>query len=311
MPHLKASAIALLLPLLFSSVIAEDVKLVGCDDVGCPPYYDSDRCTVENTTFIGVGVSPIPDVPLELEGFSLVKAVNVSATPVQFNGSRVRPFRSFYYLGTPEHTETSSLSGCAVIFNDPPVNKFTPPSGSDTFAATGTCADVIQQTCIDTIKQRARNAASRAGGNANACSALEQELKKDDFSGCSSFAGHGTSLGNFTVKSIGDLHAARNSSDCWPVQRKSDGLMQIAEVISNGSSSRAGDLYSEAYKITPVVTVFLGGNDSLVSNTTSQMTCLKMVSHRHYPYRAEDSAAALRGGWLAVTIATLVGIVVM
>ncbi|EFE40040.1 hypothetical protein TRV_05256 [Trichophyton verrucosum HKI 0517] len=235
MPHLKTSTIALLLPLLFSPVNAEDVKLVGCDAVGCPPHYDSDRCTVENTTFIGVGVSPIPDVPSELKGFSLVKAVNVSATPVQFNGSRVRPIRSFYYLGTPEHTETNSLSGCAVIFNDPPANKFTPPSGADTFAATGTCADVIQQKCIDTITQRARDAANRAGGNANACNALDRELKKDDFSGCSLFGGHGTSLGNFTIKSIGNLHAARNSSDCWPVQRKSDGLMQIAEVISNVS----------------------------------------------------------------------------
>ncbi|EZF22355.1 hypothetical protein H112_04804 [Trichophyton rubrum D6] len=211
----------------------------------------------------------------QLKGFSLVKAVNVSATPVQFNSSRVRPIRSFYYLGTPEHTETNSLSGCAVIFNDPPANKFTPPSGADTFAATGTCADVIQQKCIDTITQRARNAANRARGNANACNALE------------------------------------NSSDCWPVQQKSDGLMQIAEVISNGSSSRAEDFIGEAYKITPVVTVLLGGNNnSLVHNTTSQMTCLKMVSHRHYPY-SENSAADLRGGWLAVTIATLIGIVVM
>ncbi|EFR03379.1 hypothetical protein MGYG_06378 [Nannizzia gypsea CBS 118893] len=135
MPHLKASAITLLLPLLFSPVFAEDVKLVGCDDVGCPPYHDSDRCTVENTTFIGVGVFPIPDVPSELEGFSLVKAVYVSATAVQVNGSRVRPFRSFYYLGTPERTQANGLPGCATIFNDPPANKFRTSHGIDTFAA--------------------------------------------------------------------------------------------------------------------------------------------------------------------------------
>ncbi|KAK2836073.1 hypothetical protein FQN49_006708 [Arthroderma sp. PD_2] len=317
MLHLRASTIALL-PLLFSPIFANDTKLVGCDEVGCPRHRSNDRCTVEDTTFIGVGVSPISNTPSE--GISLVKAVNVSVTPVQVNGSQEYPFRSFYYLGTPENIKAGDLSGCAIIFNNPPSKVFEYPmkegkvgdtllNRTDTLAATGTCSDVIEQSCLDTITQRARDAANNANGNA--CQALEQELKKDDFRGCSSFRrGQGsTSLGNFTIKSIRDLHAVRSSSDCWPVQRKSDNLMQIAEVISNGSSSRAEDIYQEAYKITPVLTVF-GGDDGLVDSFSSQITCLKMVSHTHYPEGdgAEDSAAALGGSWLIAAVAALVGI---
>ncbi|KAK2871920.1 hypothetical protein FQN49_002697 [Arthroderma sp. PD_2] len=315
MLDLKASTIAFLLPLLLSPIFAEDVKLVGCDDVGCPSNRGTDRCRVEDITHFGVGVSPIPNVPSELEGFSLIKGVNNSITPIQVNGSQEYPFRSFYYLGTPANTEANELSGCAIIFNNPPSKLFEYPKEggrTDTLAATGICSDVIEQSCIDTITQRARDTAND-NTDRNACNALEQELQKDDFSECSSFGGQGTSLGNFTIKSIGDLHNIRNSSDCWPVQQKSDNLLQIAEVISNGSSSRREDIYREAYKITPVLTVFVGGNNSLVNSTSSQMTCLKLVYHDQDPEEdgsggSASAAAALGGSWLITTVAVLVGI---
>lgn len=70
-------------------------------------------------------------------------------------------------------------------------------------------------------------------------------------------------------------------------------------------------LIEEAYKITPVLTVFTGGNDSLVGRTSSQMTCLKVVTDED-PSEDEDgsegSAATLRGSWFAATVAVLVGI---
>ena len=41
-------------------------------------------------------------------------------------------------------------------------------------------------------------------------------------------------------------------------------------------------MYREAWKITPVLTVFVDkGNNSLVNRTSSQMTCLKVVTEEN------------------------------
>jgi hypothetical protein len=75
----------------------------------------------------------------------------------------------------------------------------------------------------------------------------------------------------------------------------------------------ANALIQEAYKITPILTVFIGGNESVIEHTSSQITCLKVVTEED-PSDDEDSsessATALRGGWLTVTIAVLVGFVI-
>lgn len=241
MSKLKPSTLALLLPLFLSPILAENADLVGCNEVSCPQDGADDRCTVEDDTFLGVGVSHIPDVPSTLEGFSLVKGVNVSAGMAgKDNDKPTRPFTSVYYLGVPEEADTEDLSGCAVIFNNPPEKKFKGPelegseNGTDTRAATGTCSDVIEQRCIDTIAQRARNITDDSNGNT--CDALERGLKENSFDGCSGFGGQGNSLGNFTVRPLEDLNTVRNSSDCWPIQQKSDRLMKIADVTSHVSA---------------------------------------------------------------------------
>ena len=118
MSQLKPSTLALL-PLFLSLIIAENADLVGCNEVSCPRNGADDRCTVEDETFLGVGVSHIPDVPTALEGFSLVKGVNVSAGMAgKDNDKPTRAFTSVYYLGMPEEADTEGLSGCAVIFNN-------------------------------------------------------------------------------------------------------------------------------------------------------------------------------------------------
>ncbi|KAJ5316530.1 hypothetical protein N7508_001038 [Penicillium antarcticum] len=314
MLHLRASKIAVLLPLFLSPVLAKDANLVGCDEVSCPKEGPYDRCTVEDNTFLGVGLSNIANLPSELEGFSLVKGVNVSqGLAGKDNDKPTRPFKSVYYLATPENTRTSEFPGCAVIFNNPPDKKFKGPelrgdtNATDTRAATGTCTDVLEQTCIDTITERARKVVQDS--NSNVCENLEEELKKDSFNGCDGFGGQGTSLGDFTIKSFGVLDLMKNSSDCWPVQEKSDQLMQISEVNSHANYS-ASALIQEAYKITPILTVFIGGNDTLVDRASSQMTCLKVVTTED-PSDDDDSsdnsAVALNKGWLAVTIPAFVG----
>lgn len=126
-----------------------------------------------------------------------------------------------------------------LLYSTTPDKKFEGPelegseNGTDTRAATGICSDVIEQRCIDTIAQRARNITDDSNGNT--CEALERELKENLFDGCSGFGGQGNSLGSFTVRSLEDLNTVRNSSDCWPIQQKSDWLMKIADVTSHVS----------------------------------------------------------------------------
>lgn len=241
MIQLKPSTLTLALSLFVSSTLAKDGELssslVGCNEVSCPKKGPDDRCTVGDNTFLGIGLSRIPDVPSSLEGFSLVKGVNVSAAMAgKDNDKATRPFKSFYYLGTPSGVETKDFSGCVVVFQDAPSKKFDGPelegnhNGTDVRAASGTCSDVIDKSCIEKLTEKATKLAEEADGNV--CTTLEQELKKTSLDECDGFAGTGGKLGNFTVKSLGDLDAVKNSSGCWPIQPKSDQLVEIASVTA-------------------------------------------------------------------------------
>jgi hypothetical protein len=241
MIQFNPSTLTVLLSLFLSSAVADDAKLssnlVGCNEVSCPKKGPDDRCTVGNNTFMGIGLSHIADAPSSLDGFSLVKGVNVSAGLGGKNNDKpTRPFKSFYYLGTPSDVEAKDLSGCVVVFHDPPSKKFKGPklegkdNGTDTRAASGTCSDVIDKKCIKKITDRATKLADEASGDV--CERLNREFKKNSPDECDGFGGNGRSFGKFSVKSLDDLTSIRNSSDCWPVQPKSDQLLGIVSSTS-------------------------------------------------------------------------------
>lgn len=224
-------------PLL--SVYADDSALpnniVGCSDLACPNENGEDRCTVGNNTFAGVGLARIPNLPSALQGLSLVKGVNISTAGWKDSSpdDETLPFTSVYYLGAPSSLDIDDLAGCAVTFNDPPPKHFPGGgNGTDVEASHGTCADVIDAKCIDTLTSRARNAV----GNGTSCSALESELRGNSVDECRDFAGSGAGLGNFSVKELAGLSpisASQNaSSDCWPIAPKSDNLVEIGSDIA-------------------------------------------------------------------------------
>ncbi|KAK2858418.1 hypothetical protein FQN49_004754 [Arthroderma sp. PD_2] len=200
-------------------------------------------------------------------------------------------------MATPEDKETKALTGCVVIFNDPPFKRFKYPMKegkvggtivdmTDSRAATGACIDGIDQSCIGTVTQRARDLNYDA--NRNNCEILERELNKDSL--------------------IDVLGLA--------AKRKSDRLMKIAKFTSYGNNANTYNAYIEqGYKISPVLTVFVGGSDSLVDRTSSQMMCLKVVTAEEGiddPNRSGSLATTLGGSGLVVTsIAALVGVCVV
>ncbi|KAJ0421247.1 hypothetical protein BJY00DRAFT_300919 [Aspergillus carlsbadensis] len=334
MIHSKPTApILLFLFSSLSSVLAQGSSsdlpdpIVGCTDVSCPND-GWDSCTVADNTFVGVGLARIADIPSALFGLSLVKGVNISESgdpdSSTHGADETRPYKSVYYLGTPSNLDTSALSGCAVIFNDPPTRHFEEPkiNGSsvnvDTRAATGSCADVIEQSCIDALTRQARevdygsagsNSTGGSSGSGSPCSALERDLRENAPEECGDLTGAGDGLGEFSVVSLGDaegISAQRNSSsDCWPVLPKSDRLLQLAEdtatvcllslslhlLVSPAATSLTNAIQNnytneanlaEVYKITPILTVFTSGsgsgNNSLVDETSAQLTCLKVVT---------------------------------
>ncbi|KAL3461193.1 hypothetical protein BJX64DRAFT_289569 [Aspergillus heterothallicus] len=316
MLHSKPTAPILLLRLLLfsslSTALAQNLSadIVGCTDVACPND-GWDSCTVADNTFVGVGLARIADAPSSLHGLSLIKGVNISESgdpdSSTHGADETRPYKSVYYLGTPSNLDTAAFSGCAVVFNDPPTDHFDTPkiNGSsvnvDTRAATGTCPDVIEQSCIDALVRQAREVDyGSAGANSTSsnsssspCSALERALLNDAPEACGDLTGAGDGLGRFTVVSLGDLaevSAQQNSSsDCWPVLPKSDGLLQFAEdTIRNNYTNEAN--LAEVYKITPILTVFTSssGNSSLVDDTSAQLTCLKVVTTQNTD-NAEDT----------------------
>lgn len=173
--------------------------LVGCKDVSCPKKKKKKnanyRCTVDQNAFLGIGLSRISNVLRIPAGIYLIKGVNVSNPEQSTNDTdpgntnpdwaqETRPFKSVYYLGTPSALNVDELSGCAVIFNDAPARFFTRPKevtnlGNTTNlqAALGTCPEVIEQSCINTLTERARRlAATSASGSEDACALLGREL---------------------------------------------------------------------------------------------------------------------------------------
>ncbi|KAJ5576045.1 hypothetical protein N7535_002971 [Penicillium sp. DV-2018c] len=318
MIQFNPSALAVLLSLFLSSAVADDAKLssnlVGCDEVSCPKKGAYDRCTVGNNTFMGIGLSHIADAPSSLDGFALVKGVNVSAgLGGKDNDKPTRPFKSFYYLGAPSDVEAKDLSGCVVVFHDPPSKMFKGPklegkdNGTDIRAASGTCSDVIDKKCIKKITDRATKLGDENGGDV--CERLDREFKKNAPDECDGFAGNGRSFGRFSVQSLNNLTSIPNSTDCWPVKPKSDQLLGIVgrTTLRNYSGNA---LVDEAYKITPILTVFVGkDNSSLVKETSSQLTCLKVVTKEN-PDDDEDSdknsALMMKGSGFAGGIAVLV-----
>lgn len=221
-------------------VLAQDLPagLAGCTEVDCPND-GWDSCTVADETYAGIGLSGITDIPDSLDGISLVKGVHIEDSEDKgdtHNGAdKTRPFRSVYYLGTPASVDADDLSGCAVVFNDPPTGHFRKPLISDsvnvdTRAAYGTCPDVIKQDCIDKLTEQARN--TKYNG-ANPCSTLQSTLQDNPPDECRDLTGGGDGLGKFDVVSLGNLSTISKSdnasSNCWPVLPKSNNLAQLAD----------------------------------------------------------------------------------
>ncbi|PTU25426.1 hypothetical protein P175DRAFT_0514151 [Aspergillus ochraceoroseus IBT 24754] len=286
--------------------------IVGCTDLGCPTH-PWDSCTVADNTYVGVGLTRIADVPDALDGISLVKGVNISlpgpggvGDPVT---SQTRPYNSVYYLGTPRDLDVGSVSGCAVVFNDPPSRTFVSGDLNSTGIqeGSGTCPDVIEQSCIAKLTEQAQNVNYSGSG---ACSALERQLRSHAPDECSDFAGAGNGLGNFTVASLGGLSSISGSqnstSDCWPILPKSDNLAQFARDTAMGGYTATADL-TEVYKITPILTVFTAGNGSLVNNTSAQLTCLKIVTtlNPNAPGVAQGAAPLSTSNLVGVSAAAL------
>ncbi|CEL08523.1 hypothetical protein ASPCAL11672 [Aspergillus calidoustus] len=343
MLHSKPTApILLSLFASFSSALAQSssgsstsdlpAPIVGCTDVSCPND-GWDSCTVADNTFVGVGLARIADIPSSLSGLSLVKGVNISESgdpdSSTHGADETRPYKSVYYLGTPSNLDNSALSGCAVVFNDPPTRHFEEPkiNGSsvnvDTRAATGSCPDVIEQSCINALTRQAREldygrAGSNSTGSGSPCDALERALRDNAPKECGDLTGAGDGLGEFSVVSLGDaseISAQQNSSsNCWPVLPKSDALLQFAEDTVRNNYTNEANL-AEVYKITPILTVFTSGsgNNSLVDETSAQLTCLKVVTTQNTENAenatdadgGEDAASLSRVNVLGVTAAAL------
>ncbi|CBF69438.1 predicted protein [Aspergillus nidulans FGSC A4] len=282
------SKVLFLAPVISS--LAQDLPtdIVGCKDLDCPNE-GWDSCTVADETYAGVGLARVSNAPDSLAGISLVKGVHIedpkSGGNAGGDGSEEsRSFRSVYYLGTPSNLEVADVSGCAVVFNDPPTGHFDVPKLNDsitvdTRASYGTCPDVIQQGCIEGLT---RQAGKLQYSGSNACSALASDLRNNPPDECSDMTGSGDGLGSFDVVSLSNLstisQSANGSSNCWPILPKTDNLAQLYDDTTKGNYTEQGNL-AEMYKITPILTVFTSDNstNSPVNNTAASLTCLKVV----------------------------------
>ncbi|KAL6358939.1 hypothetical protein LRP88_09134 [Fusarium phalaenopsidis] len=257
-----------------------DETIVGCEAVSCPMDNFDPHCTLTNITFENIGLTRIPDVPESLDYFSIVKGVNIS-------GRGADDFTSVYYLGTPEDVPLDEVQGCAVIFHDPPQDTF------DEFGSHN-CAEVMGQRCVDAIQDRASKVAE--GKSKDLCKALQEDLQKADIDACDNLTGGGKGIGKISVKDLSKLEnieVSRNSSsDCWPILPKSANL---AEMFTEFGGLNASTAYPELNRITPLLTLFVKGNgkDSIVNETVSRLSCIKINSTQNIGPEEGENAASL------------------
>ncbi|KAH6885405.1 hypothetical protein B0T10DRAFT_492638 [Thelonectria olida] len=300
MPQPRVLAVSLLFSSLALHGSAQDLAatIVGCEAVDCPTENFEPHCTLTNITFENIGLTRIPDVPDSLENFSIVKGVNISGTGAD-------DFTSVYYLGTPQDVSLDDVHGCAVIFHDAPQKTF---EGNQTH----TCSEVVGESCLNAIQDRASKVAE--GNSANLCSALKDDLEDADLDACKNLSGGGKGIGNISVTALSSLENIgkdRNStSDCWPILPKSANLAQMfTEVNEFEGGLNASTAYPELYRITPLLTLFVKGNssDSIVDETVSRLTCIQMnATTTEGPEDGENAAslstinAFVAGGALAL-----------
>ncbi|KAM0415645.1 hypothetical protein ACHAPT_013417 [Fusarium lateritium] len=276
--------------LLFSSLVvlaqAQDLgqTIVGCETVSCPMDNFDPHCTVSNITFENIGLTRIPDVPKSLDNFSIVKGVNITSASANI-------FTSVYYLGTPEDVSLDEVHGCAVILHDSPQKEFT-------LNGTHTCAEVISQRCIDALQDRASKVAE--GNSKELCKALKEDLEDADIDACEHLTGGGKGIGKISVKDLSGLEnieGSRNSSsDCWPILPKSANLAEIfIEVNDFEGGLNESTAYPELHRITPLLTLFVKGkgNESIVDETVSRLSCIKINSTQNLGPEDGKNAASL------------------
>ncbi|KAF7540632.1 hypothetical protein G7054_g1252 [Neopestalotiopsis clavispora] len=290
----KSSALLLLAASQqWALALAQDLSstIVGCNDVACPQKNGYDECTVTDDVFVGVGLTRIPGLPDSFEGLSIVKGVNVSAAgPTAESNGTDRQYRSVYYLGAPEGQDLDGLEGCAIFFPHDGGRQF---DGSKRSSNQGTCQDIYEPTCIDDLTQEAlalwEN--STATGD-DRCTSVRDALAEADLPSCVDFTGDGQGLGSdFTVQSLSGLSPItgdqNSSSDCWPITPKTDNLFEISEDTAlNGYN--ASNFDDEVYKISRVLTLL----SSSTNDTSSQLTCVKVVAKEVAEDTAKNAATA-------------------
>lgn len=162
--------------------LAQDVdpNIVGCSTVGCPNANTTGTCKVANETFIGIGVAPIIS---DNNSFPSLAWVQGSDSDNQKASTSTNT--DVFYLAAPPGSVfggTNGTQACALFFRQ--VNATMP--GEDIGTATGTCASAMQQSCIDSLVDRARNL--KAADGADACGALQQEFTDNFDDACSSYS---------------------------------------------------------------------------------------------------------------------------
>ncbi|KAI8719738.1 hypothetical protein NCS52_00755400 [Fusarium sp. LHS14.1] len=268
-----------------------DETIVGCEAVSCPMDNFDPHCTLTNITFENIGLTRIPDVPESLDYFSIIKGVNIS-------GRGADDFTSVYYLGTPEDVSLDEVQGCAVILHDPP---------QDTFDEVGSheCAEVMGQRCVDAIQERATKIAK--GKLKDLCNTLLEDLQKADIDACNNLTGEGKGIGKISIKDLSKLEnidGSRNSSsDCWPILPKSANLAEMfTEFVEFEGGLNASTAYPELNRITPLLTLFVkgSGKDSIVNETVSRLSCIKINTTQNIgPEEGENAASLSRVSALA------------
>lgn len=172
------------LALLLAHARAQELNqtIVGCVELGCPASSSNtvdDDCTVGNSSFTYVGLTPIPTENKDLKG----KVSWTKGFSVIDNGFGGTAFDSAFYFGTSLELDLEDTGACAVLFHGIESGLSFDRINANRETAQGTCSDAMGSACVTALVDRAKKLLDSfedgVPSSAEACAKLQDDLEKN------------------------------------------------------------------------------------------------------------------------------------
>ena len=220
----------------------------------------------------------------------------------------VKTFERDFFLGTPPFLPLNSTDtqACALFFDGISANLKFP--GSDPETDQGTCIDALTQACVDDLSKQAKDAWSELLDGSESddvdllntgevCKRFGETLRDHAPQTCT--AASDRKWGDILARPLTGASAPEpvKKGTCNPTTGRDYDLRQVASRQVETADRTTSDLAKVSWGVTPIVTIFYGGEQLQEGQSRVELSCLKTIgaAKGNAPAKgeAENSAKAV------------------